>query len=421
MGKKAFVFLYNNMNLGGVQRYIYDYIKFFNQDGIDTYWIAPRKAIIDIGFIEEFQKVHVLHNVTHKKMEKTLELYDDVVALAFSVLQFEKLKKFVGYSNKIRLLYIIPHFKNPELYPEEFFYIAVFKKRIKTWLTHFYSDYFAANELFYINPIHGGTLFEHYGLTNNDIEGHVCKKNRQIPKIDLSAIQRKIQKKDVFNIITVSRFEFPHKGYILGLIDSFAEIKRRIPIAQLCIIGYGDGEIEVKKRISALPADISNSIIFLGRVSYNELKRYYDDSKISIAVAGSVTDGAILAVPTLVARHYYERCEVYGQYVNCSDKILSDSPGEDVVPYIEDVYRMGDVEYLELCKATYERAKSILQKDFDPFWMFKIVQNKPIPHSVFQIEILNVRAWLWTWGKRFEMLFCNPKVFFGKMIKSLRI
>ncbi len=417
MEKRAFVFLYSNMDLGGIQRYIYNYVKVFNRNDIATYWITTRKPIIDDGFAAEFEKVHIIHNVTHKKMRKILEPYDNVVALTFSVLQFEKLKRLVRYNSKIRSLYVIPHFKNPEIYPEEYFYIEACQERVRRWLAEYYNDYIANNELFYISRMHGITLCEHYGLANDDIQSHLCKGNRQISGLDLSVIQKKIQNRDTFNLITVSRFEFPHKGYVLGLIDSFIEIRRRIRIARLYIIGYGDGEAEVKKRIAALPKDISKDIVILGRVPYGELKRYYDLAQISIAVAGSASDGASMGVPTLVARHYYEKCEVYGEYIDCADRTLSDESGEDVVPYIEDVYRMGDIKYLELCKATYKTAKDILEKDFDPFWMFKVVQKESIIHSSIQIRILNFRAWLWIWGRRCKMLLCDPKTFLEKTIR----
>lgn len=419
MSRKAFVFLYADMDLGGIQKYIYNYLSFFNKNNIDTYWIAPNKTVVDKGFKEEILKVNIIRGKINDQVRDKLSSYDNVVALTFSVLQFEKMKKLVGDIANIRLFYVIPHFKNPELHPEDFFATKVCKKMIRKWVRSFYQDYLSSNQLFFINEKHGLALREHYDLPLDSVKEHVCKKVREIPEYDEPVIEKKLNN-DEFNIITVSRFEFPHKGYVLGLLDIFPEIVSKCPKAKLIIIGYGEGEPEVNRKIDFMPKDISDRITVIGRVSYVELQEYYSNAHLSIGVAGSASDAATFAVPTLVARHYCEECEVYGQFADFSHKRLSEEPGNNVMPYIEQVYAMENQEYIDLCRKTYNTVEQILNSDFDPLWMFKVEQREPVNHSIFKVGTIKFRAFLWVWINRFKMLISNPGFFIEKVKSKLK-
>lgn len=407
------------MDLGGIQNYIYNYLTHFNKNNIDTYWLAPNKTVVDKGFKDEISKVNIIKGNLDEKTREKLLSYDNVVALTFSVLQFENMKKKLGDIPNIRLFYVIPHFKNPELYPEDFFATKTLKKLIKKWAKNFYEDYILANQLFFINEKHGLALREHYGLSLDSVKERVCKKVREIPKYDESVVEKKLNG-DVFNIITVSRLEFPHKGYVLGLLDVFPEILSKCPKARLTIIGYGEGETEVRRKIDSMPKAISDRITVIGRVSHDELEEYYSSAHLSIALAGSAFDAATFAVPTLVARHYCNDCEVYGQFTDYAHKRLSEDQGNNVMPYIEQVYAMDNQEYIDLCCKTYNTVEQILNSDFDPLWMFKVQQNESVNHSKFKIVIMRFRAFLWVWINRFKILVSNPKFFIEKVKNKLK-
>lgn len=419
MNKKAFIFLYSDMDLGGIQKYIYNYIVYFNKNGVDTYWLAPQKFNVDTGFKKELSKVNVVCGKLDAKTYKRLSEYDEAAAVTFSVLQFETLKKMVGDIPGIRLLYIVPHFKNPEIHPEEFFSSKRFRNAVKKWIAEFYADYLNDNNLYFINEKHAAAISNHYGLPAESAGKHLCKKVREIAEYDENAISRKMCGDD-FNIITVSRFEFPHKGYVLGLLDIFPDIVKECPEARLTIIGYGDGENDVSGKIRSMPGEIADRITVVGRVSFTELQKYYNNAHLSIGLAGSAGDAAMFGVPVLVARHYCEKCEVYGQFAENYNKRLSEEPGGDPIPYIKQVYDMESGDYISLCRRTYEAEKQILNSGFDPFWVFKVKQGGIASHSGIKIGLVHFRAVLWVWTYRFKMMFKSPKVFIEKVKSRLK-
>ena len=59
---RLFIFSYNDMNVGGIQKIVYNYIKFFTRHQVDVLWIAPKKCYVDDGFKEELKKIRIVNH-----------------------------------------------------------------------------------------------------------------------------------------------------------------------------------------------------------------------------------------------------------------------------------------------------------------------------------------------------------------------
>lgn len=419
MGMNAFAFIYHDMNPGGIQKYIHNYLEVYQREGFDTFWVAPNHPSIDEGFQSSIQKTIRLTQ-DRRCVGEALSKYDTVITLSFSALDIERMMEYTQDLLNVKHFFLIPHFKNPEIHLEELFGREKDKKKNISEVSKLYSRYISNKQLFYINPKHGMSLCEHYGIDNAHVPDHVCKKIRSIQPFDVSSVEHKTSQTESFNIITVARLEFPHKGYILGLVDSFPEIKKEIPSAKLVIIGYGEGMDELKKHIANLSDDLKSDITCVGKVSYCDLKKYYNEAHVSVSLAGSVTDSVLFGVPALIARHYTTKCEGYGFYCDNPDKTLCDEPGEDLVPHLARVYNMDKTDYCELCIKNYQTFEERAMTDYDPLWMTKVEQ--PITQYTPDPLIIKLKKQMkqWTFRYRFKMLFTKPSVFLGKAISKVR-
>ena len=109
-------------------------------------------------------------------------------------------------------------------------------------------------------------------------------------------------KRECFNIVSISRFDFPHKGYLLGLIRAYGRLKEKYPQVALCIIGYGPGKPLVEKEIKRLNKKAQQDLSLLGEVDSADFPKVLKEMHLNISVAGSVGVGARNGVLSIPAR-----------------------------------------------------------------------------------------------------------------------
>ena len=67
---------------------------------------------------------------------------------------------------------------------------------------------------------------EKYNLSFTDVKGIIVPPVNGPSGYDLAALEERV-KREVFNIISVTRFDFPHKQFLLGLVDAYALLKTK--------------------------------------------------------------------------------------------------------------------------------------------------------------------------------------------------
>lgn len=165
-------------------------------------------------------------------------------------------------------------------------------------------------------------------------------------------------------LITMARFEFPFKGYILGLIDVYSRLKKNHSGLELWIIGSGFGESEIKKKIQNLNLSEQEGIKFLGNIAYSEVGDILKQGKVFIGMGTGVLDAAARKIPSIpIQAHIYEckgksffhenpKCVGYGLIPQCDENL------QDITKIVESVLEMDSQAYQELCNkewyAVYE-------------------------------------------------------------------
>ena len=200
---------------------------------------------------------------------------------------------------------------------------------------------------------------KNYGITIENKEEKILQKINLIKDFDEEFFKNKAsERKNNFTIVTCARFDFPHKGYMLGLLDDYKELKEKYSQLKLVIIGYGSGEKRIKEKLEAMTEAQRQDVELVGAVSPFDLSKYFEKGHLNVGLAGALFDGAICALPSVCVRHYSEECQTYGHISDMTGTYLRSDEGEAIKPYIERLINMSDEEYISITKRDFTRPSS---------------------------------------------------------------
>lgn len=135
----------------------------------------------------------------------------------------------------------------------------------------------------------------HYGLENDRERFTIMP----LPyRIQTHSIHQKSNA--VFRILTVSRADFPYKGYLIGLIDELNNRYNDLPEFNLTIISRGDINV-IKNKIESLNINVQNHITLIDGVSPEKLSEYYFVSDLYVGMGTTVLEAADYGVPSVIA------------------------------------------------------------------------------------------------------------------------
>lgn len=151
----------------------------------------------------------------------------------------------------------------------------------RTWVSHLIK-----NRVFvFMDERKRDSCLKHYKLSLENNECEVLKLPIEISK---ECVYK--TKGDVFTILTACRFDFPFKGYVLGLLDAFSELCLQYNNVNLNIIGYGPGKDIFNKKVDSLSYEVRNRINILGKIPYSELVHQIDNCDLFIGMGTTILD-----------------------------------------------------------------------------------------------------------------------------------
>ncbi|TGY42350.1 hypothetical protein E5347_09015 [Clostridium sartagoforme] len=360
--RKTFLFIRKSMGIGGIETYIFRTVKKLRKDGNRIIWVFPDGGYIDDGFRSEFfnNDVEIIRVNLDKinwidNLNINFEEFEEVIALAFNIYDFAFLEMIKSkYKNTdIDSFFWVPHFEGKSIFIEEFapkIVRPILNKYIRKIIISMEDN----NNIIYVNQSHLDAFKNKYKYNIiNENSKLLLTSNREVPEYDADLINRRSER-NKFNIITISRFSFPHKAYILGLIRSYGVLKKSYNQLKLTIIGYGEHENILKNEISKLSEEAKQDLHLVGKVHYTDLNKYFKDANLNIGVGSTIIDGALTGLISIPVRHYTEECEGYG-YLPLNKKYLTSiEKGEPIEKYIEEVINMDKSEYQYLSLKSYE-------------------------------------------------------------------
>lgn len=421
MSEKAtkFVFINSALQLGGIENWIIKQIRVAVKHGIEVIWLQNGEGEVFDGWKDLVKKNVTVVKFDRKtrmsvSFDKTLFSKEDrITAVSFGLVDYYHLLLFRQAlpEAEVKCFYMIPHFQNARYYPEdEFSDNRIENVIIKLFTKQLYCFCDQNKALLYFSKRHADGIENRYGLTLNRVQDRVNKNIELNNEFDYELAESR-SKRSPFTIITCGRFEFPHKGYILGLIDLFADLKKDYPNMRLIIIGYGAGETVLKNKVGSLPETIQKDIIFTGAVAPEKLHEYFDQAHVNISVAGGVAAGAKTGLVSIPARHYSYTCEVYGYLPGSKGCTLMDKPGEDARKYIIDLVEMDMEQYQKLCYDSFCTYAITDANLLDECWLYSIknekIYDKKFVRKYVLFEVIDHFFYRWDTLKAFNIKKIN--------------
>lgn len=414
MDKKTLIVVLSTMEIGGVQQTCLALMEYAISKDYRVVWLHknPIRAAVAYRYVLDKVEKHI-YECDYCSGLKTNVCFSDqekVTLLTFTPADMHCALLYASTRQNIKItpLYVVSNTKGRFNYIE-YYYWGFFRRYVKDRYSDIIRQWQNMNliRFFHIDQFYA--YQKSYGVSSFSPNDLVWKNIKCTQPLDHKVLENRVKRTE-FNIVTVSRFDFPHKQYLLGLINDFAILKKKYPILKLHIIGYGHDEDKVNNAIANLSSNVAKDIILYGQKGEKEIAEIMKNMHLNIGVAACVGVGARNGVISLPARNFcLQDCEVYGYLPQSKTKIVSTEPGELALPYIEEVINMSDREYRQKCIDSYE---SYVIHDADPDYMFRQTSNSydynfEKGFARFFLIFMTTRDYFWKIGDIFNKLFCK--------------
>mgnify|MGYP003059808407 FL=1 len=385
--QKTLIINYSCLKIGGIECYFADLIRYAIKKDYRVIWLTTVKNIQEADFQDIVNSNRVEKIIVGQgrhifdDFQITLNNDENVILLSCEPISFvagEKIKEKCNIKNFNNFL-VLPHFTGNAYYPERYFEKVLLEKFFFKLFQNMASKIINNNALLAFSEKHLTAYEENYRIKILNKENKVLKalliNESVLSEVDLE--NKAKNRKNNFEIITCARFDFPHKGYIIGLVKAFNNLKFVYPQLTLTIVGYGEGEQYLKEIINELPDYSKKDINLLGKLLPHELQKAFCKATLNVGLAGALNVGARCALPSIPVRHYTYDCECYGFYENSGESALSIKPGDNIEDYISETVNCSDKEYVLHGLSAYKKANN--NNNVDPEYIFKQHNRSNLP------------------------------------------
>lgn len=288
------------MNMGGTETLTIRLLNWYRQNNYRSI-LLTLDEITSMTLLEDIKKINIEHYVyNHNKRE-------------FYSCKSNKLT-FNSKDNCLIITHFMPEFFECFSMLTESKYSCKFRHTI--YIVHPYSTYMVSKKIAFIGKglidyllkknvivFMDETCIEkcvnYYGLIPEEYDLTVLRLPISVNCENIIANRNKI-----FNILTVSRFEFPFKGYVIGLIKSFEKLYTVNNNISLTIIGYGEGKDSVLRAIRDMQPVVAEKISVIDQVPYSKLNEYILKSDVFVGMGTTILDAAQMSKICIVAIAY---------------------------------------------------------------------------------------------------------------------
>ncbi len=400
---KVLVVNFSNMRPGGIETMLAYLIQHAQSQGMRVIWItstvlypqASYRNVVDYDRVEAVVLKPWQMNLLWLP-RLPLGEQDDVVMLSTTPLRYIAFDSYrTKYSvRSFRHYLMVPHFQDAQNFPDQYFGWKPLRQAAYGYMTRVARKLDGHDALRAFSMKHLDTYESYYGFPIDRKQEKIMATTR--PNMEVTGEQlyaKAAQRSERFEITTCSRFDFPHKGYLLGLLRIYGKLKPEYPQLALTVVGYGPGQKQMEQIIASFPPEVGQSITFTGMLSNDEAVDIFARSHLFVGLAGAAGDAAKAAVPTLVVRHYSETCQTYGFYETAHMKTLCEEEGEDIEGYIRQAMTMHEDAYV----ANGLRTKALLEdkRNYNPNYIFEQGLQTPFLTAGEIRTAYAINTWRW--------------------------
>lgn len=188
---------------------------------------------------------------------------------------------------------------------------------------------------------------------------HYFRLGNYVSPIDYKSLhKRNVSRHDKFKILTVSRFEFPFKGYLLGMLNSLKNVSFPNDY-ELIIVGNGPNYDDFVDAMNVLEDDIVRHIKLVGEVDYTLLGKYYSEASAYVGMGTTLLEASQNGVPSIVASAFQIGEKSTGflfdsRYNLGGNSNIESSSVTTISECLQKVVKSSYQEYQEMAESCYE-------------------------------------------------------------------
>lgn len=291
--EKIFISAFEDMILGGGETYYFRMVSWFEQNGYISILLIPIDSSISSNVVKEIMKYNITiykyseHRMIPEICLVRLKQADKIIGIVSSIERYYLLQRVLKSKENVKLFFYVLSWGRGVLRFDGIITRVFFRILLSPLIK---SKAFIAldEETQQISCTYSMISAEKVPIVRNGVASITIKKREQ-------AIS------DSHKILSVCRFDFPFKGYILGLIKDFGKIAADNKKLELIIVGYGRGYDEVKNECLKLSPDIRRRINLLGDIPYSELGKVYQEATVYVGMGTTVLEASSHGVVSIVA------------------------------------------------------------------------------------------------------------------------
>ncbi len=399
---KLFVSTYEDMILRGGETYYFRMITWLQNREYKAYLFLPEKCTIDTSVETEIKnkgvsilKYNNLYNDNEIAKVLVEEKYEDLLGIVYTKERYIRLRKLfetVGVKYRLFLYIISP---NRVVLKHDWNISKTIMRKISSPICD-------AGAFAVMDKDYAFMCSEYIGLPKNSFT--------VVPvgvEIDSTYDVKNTSDKRVgkFTILTVGRFDFPFKGYVVGLIRDFAELCRKYNNIELVIVGYGKGQAMVDEAVTTVDKKYRDKIILKGKIDYHNLLGMYKSASVFVGMGTTLLEAAKVGTISIVASGgqygnyssgYFDEADtlsflITGRYSKYTD--VKKHMKYHFKDLIEDVYQMNEETFIEKGRRTYDAYEKTYSMNYVMPYFMERSNGRPSVQTNLQKVISNFYDW----------------------------
>lgn len=358
MGKDyTITFIYEKFFLGGAETLIYRMSK----------WLVEKKYDVEIVFREideELKKICIESKINLVPIKKftasnyykaTKAKNNQQLIVTFFVVDFilaEQIKKKSQKDVKTILYVVHPYILINKYFSKNKVGI-IFKSAMKKLVLKMYNS----KSVYFMDEDCINVCSDYYKINLKKAYNEIIR----LPMY-LRYYRKKKKNPGQLKVLSISRIDFPFKGYLLGLIDAIEKLNDNN--IKLTIIGDGPDRSILEKKIEK--STMKHNINYVGAVPYNRLDSHFKNSDLYIGMGTTVLDAVSAGTPAICVYSYTLNFKVTGFFYEAPHVLGGIKEGEtypclDGVYFLEKVNLMNDCQY----QALIDKGNEVLKKIYN--------------------------------------------------------
>ncbi|WP_208560221.1 glycosyltransferase [Marinilactibacillus kalidii] len=372
--KKSILYIYSDLNVGGIQTLIYRKSKWLIEHGYNVILLTSSKGIMHNSF-ESIGVNIITSNVFFTNSLGTKELincFNEIIGAMNNQDKIDVVECFEPVNAHNGL--IISKLFNAKLlvgvyHPKAF--TTGFEIRNQSYL-NLIKVLDESGSLVFMNE---DVLVSHESFYNIKINNSSIIK---LP-VDQKETRPHFIHNECFVVVSIGRL-VDFKKYVYGLISDFDEFYAINKNSRLEIIGDGNEKENIVKFAKTFQSYRDGKIIFLGTIPYSELDEYLYKASLVIGMGTSVLETSSAGIPSVIAPAYFQS-NISNGYVFENDNVgdTKNNCSNTYRYYMDTLYNIDIEAYSEISKKCSDFVKNnydinIIMEE----WLEKMEVTKPI-------------------------------------------